>query len=184
MYDISHPVGTKIFVTRIDDNTEDVTYTPNSQTLSITTLSNTYNISKNSNVVTSTNVSSNLVSAVNVGDYIIINNINKPIQNTINVVFGSNVIFGDANSVNFINDLLEGDVLSLSTGNTVTITEVSNSTYATVDTVIGVTSASVTANVVYGEIKKVSAVTANTITVTTNYRDNGSFLTANVQKHR
>jgi hypothetical protein len=79
---------------------------------------------------------------------------------------------------------LEGDVIDISTGNTATITEVSNSTYATVDTIIGVTSASVTANVIYAEIKKVSAVTANTITVTTNYRHNGSFLTANVQKHR
>lgn len=184
LYDISHPVGTKIFVTRIDDNIEEVAYTPNSQTLLVTALDNTYNISTNSNTVTSTNVSSNLISSVNVGDYIIINNINKPIQNTINVVFGSNVIFGDANSVNFINDLLEGDVLSLSTGNTVTITEVSNSTYAKVDTVIGVTSSSVTANVIYAEIKRVSAVAANTITVTTNYRNNGSFLTANVQKHR
>ena len=184
LYDISHPVGTKIFVTRIDDNTENVAHTPNSQTLLITPLSNTYNISKNSSVVISTNVSANLISTVNVGDYIIINNIKKPIQNTINVVFGSNVIFGDANSVNFINDLLEGDVLNLSTGNTVIITGVSNSTYATVDTVIGVTSSSATANVIYTEIKKVSAVTANTITVTANYRDNGSFLTANVQKHR
>ena len=80
--------------------------------------------------------------------------------------------------------MLEGDVLNLSTGNTVIITGVSNSTYATVDTVIGVTSSSATANVIYTEIKKVSAVTANTITVTANYRDNGSFLTANVQKHR
>lgn len=184
LYAISHPVGTKIFVNRIDDNTENVTYTPNSQTLLISSLGDTYNISRNSNVVTSTNVSSNLISTVNVGDYIIISNINKPIQNTINVVFGSNVIFGDANSVNFINDLLEGDVISLSTGNTVTITEVSNSTYAKVDTIIGVTSSSVTANVIYAETKKVSAVTANTITVTANYRHNGSFLTANVQKHR
>ena len=184
LYDISHPVGTKIFVTRIDDNQETVPYGSNSQTLLITTLNDSYNISSNSNIVTSTNVSSNLRSTVNVGDYIIINSINKPIQNTMNVVSGSNVIFGAANSVNFINDLLEGDVLNLSTGNTVTITEVSNSTYATVDTIIGVTSASVTANVIYAEIKKVSAVTANTITVTTNYRHNGSFLTANVQKHR
>jgi hypothetical protein len=184
LYDISHPVGTKIFVTRIDDNQETVPYGSNSQTLLITALEDSYNISSNSNIVTSTNVSSNLISVVDVGDYIIINNINRPIQNTLNVVSGSNVIFGAANSVNFINDLLEGDVIDLSTGNTATITEVSNSTYATVDTIIGVTSSSVTANVVYAEIKRVSAVTANTITVTTNYRHNGSFLTANVQKHR
>ena len=184
LYDISHPVGTKIFVTRIDDNQETVPYGSNSQTLLITALEDSYNISSNSNIVTSTNVSSNLISVVDVGDYIIINNINRPIQNTLNVVSGSNVIFGAANSVNFINDLLEGDVINLSTGNTATITEVSNSTYATVDTIIGVTSSSVTANVVYAEIKRVSAVTANTITVTTNYRHNGSFLTANVQKHR
>jgi hypothetical protein len=184
LYDISHPVGTKIFVTRVDDNDENVTYTPNSQTLLITALGDSYNISRNSNIVASTNTSSNLRSTVNVGDYIIINSINRPIQNTLNVVSGSNVIFGTANNVNFINDLLEGDVLSLSTGNTVTITEVSNSTHAKVDVIIGVTSSSVTANVVYTETRRVSAVAANTITVTSNYRHNGSFLTANVQKHR
>jgi hypothetical protein len=184
LYDISHPIGTKIFVTRIDDNQETVPYGSNSQILLITSLNDSYNISSNLNIITSTNVSSNLVSTVNVGDYIIINSINRPIQNTLNVVSGSNVIFGAANSVNFINDLLEGDIINLSTGNTATITEVSNSTHATVNTIIGVTSSSVTANVVYVEIKQVSAVTANTITVTSNYRHNGSFLTANVQKHR
>jgi hypothetical protein len=93
-------------------------------------------------------------------------------------------MFGDANSVNFINDLQDGDTILLSTGNTVTVQEVVNVSHAILSTTINVTSTSVTINVIYPEIVRVNTVNANTIFTTAQIRGNGNNLLARIEKVR
>jgi hypothetical protein len=182
--DIVHPVGTKTFVVRTDNNSENIIIANNSYFISIIDLADTFNIAYNSNTIISTNASANLISSINVGDTILLSNVHKKLQNTVNVVSGSNVIFGDANSVNFINDLQEGDTIYLSTGNTTIIKTVSNSSYAILDTVINVTSTSATVNLVYTEVSTATSVNANTIITNTSFKANGNNLNATLQKVR
>lgn len=182
--DIVHPIGTKTFVVRVDSNEENVLTTNNAQVITITELSDTFNIALNSNTIVSTNGSANLLSTVNVGDVIILSNVHKTLQNTVNVVSGSNILFGSANSVNFINDLQEGDTIYLSTGNTTTIKTVTNSSHAILSTVINVTSTIATVNVIYTEFSTANSVNANTIITKTTFKANGSNLNATIQKVR
>jgi thiamine pyrophosphokinase len=125
-----------------------------------------------------------LISSVNVGDTIVLSNVHKTLQNTVNVLSGSNVLFGHANSVNFINDLQEGDTIYLSTGNTTTIKTVTNSSYAIMNTIINVTSTSATVNVVYSEVTAAVSVNADTIITNTRFKANGNNLSAIIQKVR
>jgi preprotein translocase subunit YajC len=106
------------------------------------------------------------------------------LQNTVNVVSGSNILFGAANSVNFINDLQDGDTIYLSTGNTVSIKEVTNSSFAILDTIINVTSTSATVNLVYTATVRANSRNANTIFASSIFTSNGSNLSATIQKVR
>lgn len=182
--DIVHPIGTKTFVVRTVENAETITTSNDSQSIIITSLSDTFNIGFGSNTIVSTNVSANLQSTVNVGDIIILSNVHKTLQNTVNVISGSNLLFGHANSVNFINDLQEGDTIYLSTGNTTTIKTVTNSSYAILNTTINVTSTTATVNLVYSEVATANSVNANTIITTTKFKANGSNLSATIHKVR
>jgi preprotein translocase subunit YajC len=158
-----------------------------SNTLSYVTsddLPDTYNVAINTSKIISTNVSANLPAIVNVGDVIVIGSVRRGISNTVNVVSGSNVMFGDANSVNFINDLQEGDTIFLSTGNTATVNEVVNVSHAMLSITINVTSTAATINVIYPEVVKVNTVNANTIFTTTQIRGNGNNLLARIEKVR
>jgi hypothetical protein len=100
----------------------------------------------------------------------------------VNVISGSNILFGHANNVDFIVDLQEGDTIYLSTGNTTTIKEITNSNYAILSTTINVTSTSATVNLIYTEIATVNSLNANTIITTTKFKSNGSNLSATVRK--
>lgn len=182
--DIVHPIGTKTFVVRTDTNQEFISAANSTQVIAISDLEDKFNIAINSNTIISTNVSANLSAYIEVGDFIVLSNVNKRLQNTVNVVSGSNVLFGDANSVNFINDLQDGDTIYLSTGNTTTIKSVTNSSYAILGTTIGVTSTAATLNVVYSEVSTVASVNANTIVTNTTFKANGNNLNAVVQKVR
>jgi preprotein translocase subunit YajC len=182
--DIVHPIGTKTFVTKIDDNEEMVPYTNQLDTITFDPYDVTFNVSYGAKSIISTNSSFNLANTVNVGDTIVLSGLVRRLQNTVNVVSGSNAIFGHANSVNFINDLQAGDVIYLSTGNTVTVTQVANSNYAYVSSNINVTSTSATINVVFDEAIIANTVNANTITTKTTILGNGTFLTANIGKVR
>jgi hypothetical protein len=147
-------------------------------------LIDTFNIAYSGNTIVSTNVSANLVAQVNVGDLIILSNVHKTLQNTVNVVNGSNILFGAANSVDFIVDLQEGDTIYLSTGNTATVSQVTNATHALLTSKINVTSTSATVNVVVTEVARANSVNANTIITTTRFSANGKNLTATIQKTR
>jgi hypothetical protein len=125
-----------------------------------------------------------LQATINVGDTLILSTFSKTLQNTVNVVSGSNVVFGVSGSVNFINDLADGDTIYLSTGNTVTVQEVVNSTHAILNTSIGVTSTSATMNLVYDEVVSVNSLNANTIITNTTFDANGYSVSAIVQKVR
>ncbi len=182
--DIVHPIGTKTFVTRIDENTETISKADSTLLIQVNSLGDTFNIAFGSNTIISTNASANLRSSINVGDVIVLSNIHKTLQNTVNVVTGSNVMFGHANSVNFINDLQEGDTIYLSTGNTTTIKEVTNSNYAILSTTIGVTSAAATLNVVYTDAVTANSVNSNTVIVLSRMKANGRYLSATIQKVR
>lgn len=182
--DIVHPIGTKTLVIRLDDNVENFEVSNAIIYLTETALDDTYNIALGANTISVTNVSANLQSTVNVGDFIIVNGINRALQNTVNVVSGSNIMFGAAESVNFINDIQAGDIITLSTGNTVSIKEVTNSSHAILNTVIGVTSTDATLNLVYSEVTTVISRNVSTIITDTNFKDTGRFLTASVRKVR
>lgn len=182
--DIVHPIGTKTFITKIDDNEEMITDVNTSTFIMITSLADTYNIANGSNKIITTNASANLQSTVNVGDLILLSNVHRRLQNTVNVVTGSNVLFGSSNSVNFINDLQDGDTIYLSTGNTVIIKEVTNSSFAILDTIINVTSTSATVNLVYTATVRANSRNANTIFASSIFTSNGSNLSATIQKVR
>ena len=182
--DIVHPIGTKTFVIRVDKNEEVVSITNNAQFITVTDLSDKFNIAVSSNTIVSTNVDANLLATINVGDVIILSNVHKTLQNTVNVVTGSNLVFGHANSVNFINDLQEGDTIYLSTGDTRTVKTVTNSNYAILNTAVTVTSTSAKINVIYTEVSTANSVNANTIITKTTFKANGSNLNATIQKVR
>lgn len=182
--DIVHPVGTKTFITKIDDNEEMLAEVNTSTFITITSLADTYNIANGSNKIITTNTSANLQATVNVGDLITLANVHRRLQNTVNVVSGSNILFGTANSVNFINDLQDGDTIYLSTGHTVSIKEVTNSSFAILDTIINVTSTSATVNLVYTATVRANSRNANTIFASSIFTSNGSNLSATIQKVR
>jgi hypothetical protein len=182
--DIVHPLGTKTFTFRMDDNDENIAIANTVIYTIIDDLPNTYNVIFNTTEIVSTSDTANLVSIVNVGDVIIIDSVRRGIPNTVNVVSGSNVIFGDANSVNFINDLQDGDTILLSTGNTATVREIVNVSHVILSTTINVTSTTATINVIYPEVVRVNTVNANTIFTTTQIRGNGNNLLARIEKVR
>ena len=182
--DLVHPVGTKTFITKIDNNEKVVAITNTSSFITITAMQDSYNIANGSNTIITTNTSANLISTVNVGDLIILSNVHRRLQNTVNVISGSNILFGHANSVNFIDDLQDGDTIYLSTGNTTTIKEVTNSTYAVLNTTINVTSTTATVNLVYSDVARANSINANTIITTTTFRANGNNLSATIHKDR
>jgi hypothetical protein len=182
--DIVHPLGTKTFTYRMDDNGENIAIANTLSYVTIDDLPNTYNVIFNTTKIISASETDNLVSIVNIGDVIIIDSVRRGIPNTVNVVSGSNVIFGDANSVNFINDLQDGDTILLSTGNTATVREVVNVSHAILSTTINVTSTTATINVIYPEVVRVNTVNANTIFTTTQIRGNGNNLLARIEKVR
>jgi hypothetical protein len=182
--DIVHPIGTKTFITKIDNNEEMLAEVNTSAFITITSLADTYNIAVGSNKIITTNASANLQSTVNVGDIIILANVHRRLQNTVNVVSGSNILFGEANSVNFINDLQDGDTVYLSTGNTAIIKEVTNSSFAILDTTINVTSTTAVINLVYSSTIRANSRNANTIFADSIFTSAGSNLSATIQKVR
>jgi hypothetical protein len=177
--DIVHPVGTKIFATRVVDNTESISQTEANTVITVNTLPVNFNITATANSTSNATANLNLMNYVNVGDILIFTGVYKWITNTVNVQAGSNTVFG-ANS-NFINDLIDGDIIYLSTGNTETVT-VSNTNYLTTQNTIGVTATGVTINVYFDESKTVTFVNANTIKVDTLFTANSNFVVTNVLK--
>jgi hypothetical protein len=176
--DIVHPLGTKTFVTRIDNNQENISANDVNQSITVTTLPTKFNIVYGANATT--NTTANLMNYVNVGDVVIFTGVYRHVANTVNVNSGSNTVFG--NNSNFINDIQDGDIIYLSTGNTETVLSVSNSKYLITQNTIGVTATNVTINLYFDETKTVTFVNANTIKVDTTFTSNTKNIVTNVQK--
>lgn len=178
LQDIVHPLGTKTFVTRIDNNTENLNFSDINQSITITTLPIKFNIAYGAN--STTNTTANLMNYVNVGDVVIFTGVYRNVANTVNVTSGSNTVFG--NNSTFINDIQDGDIIYLSTGNTETVLSVSNSKYLITQNTIGVTANNVTINLYFDETKTVTFVNANTIKVDTAFTSNTTNIVTNVKK--
>lgn len=125
LQEVAHPTGTKSFVTRIDTHTKDV-FNQNASIIYLTQEyhSNTFNVSNGSNNIVSTSLTPNVSSQVSIGDFIVLKNVFKTIVGTANITSSSNVITG--NGTNFINDLVDGQTIYLSSGNTVVVKTVIN----------------------------------------------------------
>jgi hypothetical protein len=177
---IVHPLGTKTFVNRLFNN--DMQVTANLQNIIFieTDLQETFNTTYNSNNIVSTNTSSNLTTSVNVGDTIIVRSIEKQMQGTVNVSSGSNVVTG--NSTNFINQIQEGDIIDLSTGNTEIVANVVSNTQFITQNTIYLSSNGATINIIFDEIGTVNFVNANTILLSTNIDSSANFVTSTIRK--
>ena len=179
--EIAHPVGAKTFTTRIVDIQDNLLPSDNVQYITVNNLPDSYNVVYNSNSIVSTNVSVDLTEYVNVGDIIILKDVYRDVTNTVNVVSGSNTVYGQ--NTNFINDIQEGELIYLGTGNTETVLSISNANYLITQNTIGVTQNNVTINVLFDEVKTVNSVNANTIIVDGNFSCiSDTFVTAIIQK--
>ncbi len=183
LQEVAHPTGTKSFVTRIDTHTKDV-FNQNASIIYLTQEyhSNTFNVSNGSNNIVSTSLTPNVSSQVSIGDFIVLKNVFKTIVGTANITSSSSVITG--NGTNFINDLVDGQTIYLSSGNTVVVKTVINANTIYATSVLNVSSTDSTINVVFDETKNVSFANANTILVDTNVTSTNNFVSIIVQKVR
>lgn len=179
---LSHPVGTKLFLTTksLNEETKEITK-KDLIAYSETQLQNTFNVSYCSNVIVSTTpLTSNLSSLVEIGDVLTIKTVVKGLQGTVNVSSSSNTIVG-TNTV-FLNDLYPNAVVQLSTGNTETVSTVfSSNSFVTIND-INITQNNALINVVFDAIGTVTFVNSNTIFVDSNICGNVSFANVFVRK--
>jgi hypothetical protein len=176
--DIVHPMGTKTFVTRVENMVSQVSSNVANKTLSVKTIPVTLNISNTKLNAVTTNSQINVANSVSTGDIVTFTSVNKRISGTVNV--SGNTLYGT--STNFINDLLDGDLIYISTGNTVTVSNVVSANVLVLQNTINVSANAVYVNVVFNDTKTVSGVNANTILVSSAFTTNSSFVTATVQK--
>lgn len=181
--EVVHPIGMKSFVTRIDTHSKDV-FAQNASIIHLTQdyHSNTFNVSNGSNNLISTSLTPNVYSEVSVGDFVVLKNLFKTITGSANISSSSNVVTG--NGTNFINDIVDGQTLYLSSGNTVVVKSVINANTIYAESVLNISSTDATINVVFDETKNVSFVNANTIIVDTEITSTNNFVSIIVQKVR
>ena len=169
---IVHPIGTKTFVNKIyshysifNNNIQNIIYKEE-------IYGDTFNISYSSNNMVSTNASANLSASISVGDVVILEDLEILLEGTSNTISGSNVIIGL--STNFLNQLQDGDLIEISTGNTEVVTSVESNTSILTQNTIGVSSNGSTINLIYNDTKTVTFVNANTILVNSNFETSGN----------
>lgn len=175
-----HPAGTVAFVTRIDNNQIKVNGSATPDVAYIRDTGYTFNIANGSNNMVATEVSPSVSSVVNVGDVIILSTVSRQISGTANVSDSSNVVFGLG--TNFINDVQEGDVIYLSSGNTETVKSVTDANTIITQNTIYTNANDVTISLVFDDTKIATFVNANTILVDTAFTTNSNFVTTSVQK--
>ena len=183
LQEVFHPIGMKSFVTRIDTNSKQA-LSKNLDVLYLTQdlHSNTFNISNSTNNMVSTSLSPNVQSEISVGDFVILKNLEKRINGTANITSSSNVITG--NNTNFINDVVDGQTIYLSSGNTVIVKTVVNANTIFAQSSLNVSTADLTINVSFDDTKEVTFVNANTVLVDTNFSTTNNFVSIIVQKVR
>jgi hypothetical protein len=152
--------------------------------LTVTQYGDTFNIRSTANSIVSTNVTANLRATINVGDTIVLMNVRREIANTVNVVSGSNVVTGKTNSVNFINDFTDGDVIYLSTGDTTSVKSVINANCMILTDSLSVTSTTVKVNVISDVVRTINFVNNSTMFADTKFTTSNNYITASIQKVR
>jgi hypothetical protein len=183
LQEVLHPIGMKSFATRIDTNPKQAS----TKNLSIIYLtqdihSNTFNISNSTNNMISTSLTPNVQSEIIVGDIIILKNLEKQLVGTANIVSSSNVITG--NGTNFINDIVDGQTIYLSSGNTIVVKTVVNANTIFAESSLNITSNDLLINVSFDETREVTFVNSNTVLVDTNFTATNNFVSVIVQKVR
>jgi hypothetical protein len=177
--EVVHPLGTKIFVQRTQDNIDDIANLNISlENSREKILANTFNISNGSNNMVATGISPDLTS-VNVGDILILNDLLKPIEGTVNVSSSSNVVVGT--DTNFINDLYDGALIYISSGNTENVI-VTNSSILITENVINVTSTEETINLIFNDYKVVTFANSDMILVDSPFTTTSEFVTTIIRK--
>ena len=176
---IVHPIGMATFVNRLSDHTVNVSSNLTNTILKTSTLVDSFNVRTGANNIVSTNVSANLRLTVSVGDVVTVGTLTKRLSGTANTTAQSNTVVGI--NTNFLNELQDGDIVYLSTGNTETVTVTGNNSIYTQNT-IGVTNTGVLINLVFSDTKTVTFVNANTILVDTNFSTNASYANVSLQK--
>ena len=182
LQEVAHPVGTKSFVTRIDSNNKKIT---NKQVdiidLTQTVVSNTFNIAVSSNNMTVTSTL-NVQTQISVNDSIILTNVRTTLSGLANIATSSNIITG--NGTTFMNDVVDGQTLYLSSGNTIIVKSVIDDThlYANVD--MGITSNNLSIIGLSDITKTAKFVNANTVLVDTNFETTNTYVQVIVQKIR
>lgn len=177
-----HPVGTKSFITTKNKNEKSTALTKKDLLVySESQLQNTFNVSYCSNVIISTTpATSNLMSEVSIGDYLVIEKLVKGLNGTVNVSSSSKTVFGS--NTNFINDLYANAVINLSSGNTEVVSYVTNANTFVTLSQINVTDNNLSINVVFDDLAKVTFVNSNTIFVDSNLCGNLVFGNVFVRK--
>lgn len=174
---IVHPAGMKVFATRIETHDVEIKANADLFVIKAITLDETFNIANGSNLMI-TDVNVDLSSTVNVGDTVILTEVSRQISGTINVS-GNNIV---GTNTNFINDLYDGDKIFLSSGNTTFVLNVINATNLITTNTINVPANDITIDLVYNEVRTVTNVANNIITVDTNFRTNSNSVITIVQK--
>lgn len=180
--EVAHPLGTKSFVTRIDSNSKKVSNNVvDIIDLTQSLVSNTFNISTSSNnmVVTGT---LNVQSQISVNDSVILTNVKTTLTGLANIATSSNVITG--NGTYFINDVVDGQTLYLSSGNTIIVKSVIDDTHLYANADIGITANDLTIIGLSDITKYVKSVNANTVIVDTNFETTNTYVQVLVQKVR
>jgi hypothetical protein len=172
---IIHPAGMKVFATRIETHELEIKANAELFVIKAVTLANTFNIANGSNLMI-TDI--DLTNTVNVGDTVILTDVSRQISGTINIS-GNNVV---GTNTNFINDLYDGDKIFLSSGNTTFVSSVIDATNLITTNTINVLANNITIDLVYNEVRTVTNVSNNIITVDTNFRTNSNSVITIVEK--
>jgi hypothetical protein len=172
---IIHPAGMKVFATRIETHDLEIKANAELFVIKAITLANTFNIANGSNLMI-TDI--DLTNTVNVGDTVILTDVSRQISGTINIS-GNNVV---GTNTNFINDLYDGDKIFLSSGNTTFVSSVIDATNLITTNTINVLANNITIDLVYNEVRTVTNVSNNIITVDTNFRTNSNSVITIVEK--
>ena len=165
--DIVHPVGTKTFVTKVGSIPLNIFAIPYDDKVLINELPDTFDVFVTANSIVSNNVSASLTDFVAEGDYIIISGATKVLDGIGTTTAGSNTIIGIG--TNFINDIIDGDIIHTTSGYTETVKSVESELKLYTQNTIVVTDTEATITVLYDDVKRVNSVNANTIIVDTNF---------------
>jgi hypothetical protein len=177
---IIHPVGMKTFVNRLynnetpfENNIENILYKEIS-------LEQNFSFGVGTNSMTSNSNTANLMSIVSVGDEILLKNQYLRLQGTVQTSQNSNSVIGI--STNFINEIQDGDIIYISTGNTEIVTSVESNTSLITQNTISFNSTNSTINLIVTEVKSITFVNANTIFVDTNFVMSGNNVSVLIRK--